>query len=94
MALSRTASPTTHRLPATASTVHRGYFDPRFEPVLTVTSEDVGILRSYLGLSRLDAYAFMSIAADFTVTQVVDQRQGVHGRIDKRCFSRSTGIPA
>jgi acetamidase/formamidase len=28
----------------------------------------------------------MSVAADFTVTQVVDQRQGVHGRIDKRCF--------
>ena len=83
-----------HRLPATPSTVHWGYFDPRLEPVLTVASEDVGILRSYLGLSRSDAYAFMSIAADFTVTQVVDQRQGVHGRIDKRCFSRSTGIPA
>ena len=37
---------------------------------------------------------FMSVAADFTVTQVVDQRQGgVHGRIDKRCFPRWTGIP-
>jgi acetamidase/formamidase len=30
----------------------------------------------------------MSVAVDFTVTQVVDQRQGVHGRIDKRCFPR------
>jgi acetamidase/formamidase len=28
----------------------------------------------------------MSVAADFTVTQVVDRRQGVHARIDKRCF--------
>jgi acetamidase/formamidase len=36
----------------------------------------------------------MSVAADFTVTQVVDQRQGVHGRIDKRCFPRWTGMPA
>jgi acetamidase/formamidase len=36
----------------------------------------------------------MSVAADFTVTQVVDQRQGVHGRIDKRCFPRWIGIPA
>jgi acetamidase/formamidase len=37
----------------------------------------------------------MSVAVDFTVTQVVDQRQGVHGRIDKRCFPRWTaGIPA
>ena len=39
-------------------------------------------------LSRRDAYSFMSVAVDFTVTQVVDQRQGVHGRIDKRCFPR------
>jgi acetamidase/formamidase len=30
----------------------------------------------------------MSVAVDFTVTQVVDQRQGVHSRIDKRCFPR------
>jgi acetamidase/formamidase len=30
----------------------------------------------------------MSLAVDFTVTQVVDQRQGVHARIDKRCFPR------
>jgi acetamidase/formamidase len=45
-------------------------------------------LQSYFGLSRADAYSFMSVAVDFSVTQVVDQRQGVHGRIDKRCFSR------
>jgi acetamidase/formamidase len=30
----------------------------------------------------------MSVAVDFTVTQVVDTRQGVHGRIDKACFPR------
>ena len=53
-----------------------------------------GILQSYLGLSRADAYSFMSVAADFTVTQVVDQRQGVHGRIAKRCFPHWTGIAA
>lgn len=53
-----------------------------------------GILQGYFGLSRADAYSFMSVAADFTVTQVVDQRQGVHGRIDKRCFPRWIGIPA
>jgi acetamidase/formamidase len=53
-----------------------------------------GILQSYLGLSRADAYSFISVAADFTVTQALDQRQGVHGRIDKRCFPRWTGIAA
>ncbi|MDT5339038.1 MAG: hypothetical protein QOD90_4543 [Mycobacterium sp.] len=44
------------------------------------------VLERSFGLTRRDAYSFMSVAVDFTVTQVVDQRQGVHGRIDKRCF--------
>jgi acetamidase/formamidase len=46
----------------------------------------LGVLERSFGLTRRDAYSFMSVAVDFTVTQVVDQRQGVHGRIDKRCF--------
>ena len=36
MVLSRTESLTVHRLPATPSTVHWGYFDPGLEPVLNV----------------------------------------------------------
>jgi acetamidase/formamidase len=38
------------------------------------------------GLSRDDAYSLVSVAADFGVTQVVDQRQGVHGMIAKNLF--------
>jgi hypothetical protein len=30
----------------------------------------------------------------FTVTGVVDRRQGVHARIDKRCFPRWAGSAA
>lgn len=52
------------------------------------------ILQRLYGLSRADAYSFMSVAVDFTVTQVVDQRQGVHARIDKRCFSGHRGAAA
>jgi len=37
-------------------------------------------------LSRDDAYSLMSVAADFAVTQVVDQRQGVHVRIPRAIF--------
>jgi acetamidase/formamidase len=48
------------------------------------------LLANRYGLSRDDAYAFASVAVDFTVTQVVDGRQGVHARIDKRCFARFT----
>jgi formamidase len=38
------------------------------------------------GLSRDDAYSLISVAGDFGVTQVVDQRQGVHGMIAKNLF--------
>ena len=41
MVLSHAASATVHRLPATPPTVHWGYFDPRLEPVLTVSSGDL-----------------------------------------------------
>ena len=37
-------------------------------------------------LSRDDAYSLISVAGDFGVTQVVDQRQGVHGMIAKSLF--------
>jgi acetamidase/formamidase len=50
------------------------------------------VLGQVFGLTRRDAYSFMSVAVDFTVTQVVDERQGVHGRIDKRCFPRWPGV--
>jgi acetamidase/formamidase len=54
----------------------------------------LAVLGSYFGLSRADAYSFMSVAVDFTVTQVVDQRQGVHARVDKRCFPHWPGLPS
>jgi len=38
------------------------------------------------GLSKDDAYSLMSIAADFTVTQVVDGRQGIHVRMPRNSF--------
>ena len=38
------------------------------------------------GLSRDDAYSLISVAGDFGVTQVVDQKQGVHGMIAKNLF--------
>jgi formamidase len=38
-------------------------------------------------LSKDDAYSLMSISADFTVTQVVDGRQGVHVRMPRSIFA-------
>jgi acetamidase/formamidase len=63
-----------------------GFGDNLDEAMLAASRRTLDVLVSRQGLSRDDAYAFMSVAVDFTVTQVVDSRQGVHARIDKRCF--------
>ncbi len=72
---------------ATELLVH-GFGDSLDAAMKCATLRTLQLLRCHFGLSRADAYSFMSVAVDFTVTQVVDQRQGVHGRIDKRCFPR------
>jgi acetamidase/formamidase len=38
-------------------------------------------------LSRDDAYSLMSVAADFAVTQVVDQKRGIHVRVSRQLFA-------
>ena len=48
--------------------------------------EMLHLLTDLKGVSRNDAYSLMSIAADFAVTQVVDERQGVHVRIPRGIF--------
>ena len=40
------------------------------------------------GMDRAVAYAYLSAAADFSVTQVVDRTVGVHAQIYKEHFSR------
>ena len=46
----------------------------------------VAFLERRFGLSRDDAYSFISVACDFGVTQVVDQRMGVHAAAPKAAF--------
>ena len=46
----------------------------------------VSLLNEHVGLSRVDAYSLMSVASDFSVTQVVDGRQGCHARIPRSIF--------
>jgi acetamidase/formamidase len=65
-----------------------GFGDDLDEAMLAAARRTLDLLGSRYGLSRDDAYSFMSVAVDFAITQVVDGRQGVHGRIDKRCFPR------
>jgi acetamidase/formamidase len=46
----------------------------------------LAFLTTHRGLSQADAYSLLSVAADFTVTQVVDQRRGIHVRIPRHVF--------
>jgi acetamidase/formamidase len=46
-----------------------------------------------LGMDRAVAYAYLSAAADFEVSQVVDRTVGVHGVIEKGHFGRRADRP-
>jgi acetamidase/formamidase len=48
------------------------------------------LLTEHRGLSRADAYSLMSVAGDFTVTQVVDTVQGIHVKIPRYMFDSGT----
>ena len=49
--------------------------------------EGVNFLSSYLGVDRAVAFAYMSAATDFEISQVVDRTIGVHGLIRKSDFT-------
>jgi acetamidase/formamidase len=78
---------------ATELLVH-GFGDTLDAAMKAAALRTLDVLEVVFGLTRMDAYSFMSVAVDFTVTQVVDERQGVHGRIDKRCFPFWPGVAA
>ena len=48
----------------------------------------IAFLEGEVGMSRPVAYAYLSAAADYVVSQVVDKTKGVHGRIRKADFGR------
>jgi acetamidase/formamidase len=78
-----------YRVPVLEDAWHvlvHGFGDDLDEAMLAASRRTLQVLRDRWGLSRDDAYALMSVACDFTVTQVVDGRQGVHSRLAKAMF--------
>jgi acetamidase/formamidase len=63
-----------------------GFDEDLNQAMRNASLEMLRLLTEHRGLSRDDAYSLMSVAADFTVTQVVDGRQGVHARICHAVF--------
>ena len=48
----------------------------------------LGLLQCRYGMNRAQAYAYLSAATDFDISQVVDLVKGVHARIRKSDFGR------
>jgi acetamidase/formamidase len=60
-----------------------GFGDNLDEAMADAARGQLRFLNRLFGLSADDAYSLMSVGGDFAVTQVVDQRQGVHAGIAK-----------
>src|SRR5579859_2179101 len=57
------------------------------EAMKKATRESVRFLSEKLGLDRATAFAYLSAAANFEVSQVVDRTKGIHALIRKKDFS-------
>ena len=56
------------------------------EAMKQAVREAIAFLRGEFGLPDEVAYAYMSAATDYVVSQVVDRNKGVHALIDKSHF--------
>ena len=50
--------------------------------------ESIRFLTEVLGMDRATAYAYLSAATDYQVSQVVDKTKGIHGMIRKADFAK------
>jgi len=57
------------------------------EAMKKATREAVRFLSEKLGMDRATAFAYLSAATDFEVSQVVDRTKGIHALIRKKDFS-------
>jgi acetamidase/formamidase len=63
-----------------------GFGDDLDQAMKSASLDMLHFLTEHQGLSKVDGYSLMSVAADFGVTQVVDGTQGIHVRIDRDIF--------
>jgi acetamidase/formamidase len=52
----------------------------------SASMDTLRLLTELKGISRDDAYSLMSVAADYSITQVVDGKRGVHVRLPRSIF--------
>jgi acetamidase/formamidase len=56
------------------------------EAMKEAVRESIGFLTEKLGMDRATAYAYLSAATDYEVSQVVDKTKGIHALIRKKDF--------
>ncbi len=67
-------------------------FDPDLDDCVTIAlREMLSLIAARTGLSRQEAYALCSLAADLRITQVVNGSKGVHVMLDKRFLRGRAG---
>lgn len=59
------------------------------EAMKDAVRESIRFLNEVLGMDRAMAYAYLSAATDFNVSQVVDRTKGIHGLIRKSDFRKT-----
>ena len=63
--------------------ISMGFDEDLDDAAKTAVRDMVGLIAQRSGLSRNQAYALASLAADFRVTQLVDGNKGIHGMLAK-----------
>jgi acetamidase/formamidase len=60
-------------------------FDPDLDDCVVIALRDmIKLISARTGISREDAYALCSLAADLRVTQVVNGSKGIHFMLEKK----------
>lgn len=62
------------------------------EAMKSAVRESIRFLTDVLGMERAIAYAYLSAATDYQVSQVVDKTKGIHAMIRKEDFKKVTGV--
>ena len=68
-----------------------GIDDDLTEATRIATREMIDFLATTKGMSREDAYMLTSVAGDLAITQLVDGPKGVHVKMPKAIFTRTSG---
>jgi len=63
------------------------------EAMKQAVRHSIRFLSESLGMDRATAYAYLSAATDFEISQVVDRTKGVHALIRKEDFAATTPRP-